>query len=169
MDQQDVAKQPRDGDSGGFRAVLAPNRSLSPRGFLILMTVIGTVSFISGMVFALRGAWPVLGFFGLDVLLVYVAFRLNYRSGRLREVVAIEDDKLVLSRISPAGRASSVALNPYWVRVVLEEGRHGVVDIKLVSHGRAYRVGAFLSEDEKRDFGLALSAALHAYRGGTRI
>ena len=60
-----------------FRAVLHPHRSLGPRGFLILMLAIGGISFVTGMVFLSMGAWPVFGFFGLDVLLVYVAFKLN--------------------------------------------------------------------------------------------
>lgn len=64
-----------------FRAVLTPHRSLSPRGFLILMSVLATVSFATGLLFASIGAWPVLGFFGLDVGIIYLAFRLNYRAG----------------------------------------------------------------------------------------
>ena len=54
---------------------------------IILMAVFGGVSFITGIAFLLKGAWPVFGFFGLDVALLYIAFRLNYRSGRLYETV----------------------------------------------------------------------------------
>jgi uncharacterized membrane protein len=72
-----------------FRALLTPHRSLGPAGFLILMAALGTASFITGIVFLLMGAWPVFGFFGLDVLLIYIAFRLNYRSGRLYETVEL--------------------------------------------------------------------------------
>ena len=55
--------------------MLTPHRSLSPTGFLIFMAVLGGISFVTGMVFLLAGAWPVFGFLGLDVLLVYWAFR----------------------------------------------------------------------------------------------
>ena len=63
---------------GAGRFVLYPHRSLTPRGFLILMTFISAVSFIAGMAFLLMGAWPVFGFFGLDVLLLYLAFNLDF-------------------------------------------------------------------------------------------
>ena len=66
-----------------FSALLTPHRSLGPTGFLILMACLGGLSFVSGIIFVSIGAWPVFGFFGLDVLLVYLAFRANYRSARL--------------------------------------------------------------------------------------
>ena len=64
-----------------FSAIITPHRSLSSTGFLIFMLCIGGISFAAGMVFLMLGAWPVFGFFGLDVALVYWAFRANYRSG----------------------------------------------------------------------------------------
>src|SRR5690606_40871520 len=51
-----------------FNAVLHPHRSLGPRGFLILMLAVGLVSFSAGVAFAVKGAWPIVGFFGLDAL-----------------------------------------------------------------------------------------------------
>ena len=63
-----------------FVARLTPHRSLSRAGFVLVMAVLGAISFAAGMVFLLIGAWPVFGFFGLDVLLVYCAFRANYRA-----------------------------------------------------------------------------------------
>ena len=69
--------------------MLTPHRSLGPTGFLILMAVLGGVSFAAGIVFLLVGAWPVFGFFGLDVLLIYCAFRLNYRAARAYEEVTV--------------------------------------------------------------------------------
>ncbi|HEY7298508.1 MAG TPA: DUF2244 domain-containing protein, partial [Xanthobacteraceae bacterium] len=68
-----------------FSAIITPHRSLGPTGFLVFMLVLGGASFASGMVFLMAGAWPVFGFFGLDVLLVYWAFRANYRSARAYE------------------------------------------------------------------------------------
>ena len=64
-----------------FSAVLTPHRSLSATGFVIVMALVGGVSFAAGIAFLLMGAWPVFGFFGLDVLLIYLAFRANYRAG----------------------------------------------------------------------------------------
>ena len=63
-----------------FSALLTPHRSLSPTGFLLFMVVLGGISFTTGIMFLLAGAWPVFGFFGLDVIAVYIAFRANYRA-----------------------------------------------------------------------------------------
>ena len=74
---------PTQAQPDSYQAVLTPHRSLGPRGFLILMSAVATVSFVAGFAFLLMGAWPVFGFFGLDVALVYLAFKLNYRAARL--------------------------------------------------------------------------------------
>jgi uncharacterized membrane protein len=156
MSQNDDAKQ----EQGAFRAILHPHRSLGPTGFLILMSAIGGVSFVTGMVFLAMGAWPVFGFFGLDVALVYIAFRLNYRSGRLYEMVELTPEALTVTRVHPSGKRESFDFNPYWVRVRLAEGPHGRTDLRLASHGRELAFGRFLTDDERRDFSDALSGAL---------
>jgi uncharacterized membrane protein len=153
-----------------FSAVLTPHRSLSPTGFLIFMLVLGGVSFVSGLSFLLAGAWPVFGFFGLDVLLVYWAFRANYRSAKAYETVTVTPSELTLRKVSHHGRISEWTLNPLWVRLdrdVHEE--FGIERLFLVSHGRRLPIAGFLGPDEKESFALALSAALgQARRGPTR-
>jgi uncharacterized membrane protein len=149
-----------------FRAVLHPHRSLGPTGFLILMLAIGAASFVTGMVFLLMGAWPVFGFFGLDVALVYFAFRLNYRSGRLHELIELTPALLTVTRVHPSGKRESFDFNPYWVRVNLTEDRQGRTDLRLASHGSELSFGRFLTDDERRDFSLALTGALSAARAG---
>jgi uncharacterized membrane protein len=148
------------GSNGTFRAVLYPHRSLGPRGFLVLMLAIGGVSFVTGMMFLLKGAWPVFGFFGLDVALVYAAFRLNYRSGRLYETVELTPQALTITRVHPSGAQESFDFNPYWVRVRLAEGRQGRTDLRITSHGREFAFARFLTDDERRDLSNALSGAL---------
>src|SRR5262245_7349923 len=88
-----------------FRAVLHSHRSLGPKGFLILMLALGAVSFVTGVVFLSMGAWPVTGFFGLDVLLVYLAFKLNYRAARAYELVELTPAALRLTQVAPSGRS----------------------------------------------------------------
>src|SRR3546814_15431204 len=58
-----------------FDAELRPHRSLSPRGFLLLMASVCAFSFAGGLAFYLAGAWPVIGFLGADVLLISPAFK----------------------------------------------------------------------------------------------
>lgn len=144
----------------GFHAVLTPYRSLGPRGFLVLMVALGSVSFVAGMVFLLAGAWPVMGFFGLDVLLVYIAFRLNYRSGRLYETVELTPALLTVTRVHPSGRRESFDCNPYWARVNLREWPDGRTALSIAAQGREHAFGRFLTDDERRDFASALKDAL---------
>jgi uncharacterized membrane protein len=153
-----------------FSAVLTPHRSLSRKGFLILMTVLGLISFTTGTVFLLAGAWPVFGFCGLDVLLIYAAFRLSYRRAKAYEQVTVTPSELTVRQVSHHGRISEWTLNPLWVkldRVVHAE--FGIERLFLVSHGRRLAIAGFLGPQEKESFALALSAALgEAKRGPTR-
>jgi uncharacterized membrane protein len=153
-----------------FSAVLTPHRSLSRKGFVALMLVLGVISFATGMVFLLAGAWPVLGFCGLDVLLIYWAFQVSYRRARAYEQVTVTASELTVRKVSHRGRISEWTLNPLWVkldRVVHAE--FGIERLFLVSRGRRIAIAGFLGPQEKESFALALSAALgEAKRGPTR-
>ena len=153
-----------------FSAVITPHRSLTPRGFLIFMLCLGGLSFASGMTFVLIGAWPVFGFFGLDVLLIYLAFRANYRSARAYEEVTVTACELTVRQVSHRGSVREWTLNPLWVRldrIVHEE--FGIERLFLVAHGRRLPIAGFLAPHEKASFARALSTALgEAKRGPTR-
>ena len=153
-----------------FSAIITPHRSLTPRGFLIFMLCIGALSFIAGMSFLLRGAWPVFGFCGLDVLLVYWAFRANFRAARAYEEVTVTATELTVRKVSHRGGVREWTLNPLWVRIeriVHEE--FGIERLFLVSHGRRLAIAGFLGPAEKASFALALSNALgEAKRGPTQ-
>ena len=153
-----------------FSAVITPHRSLGPKGFVIFMLCLGGLSFVSGVAFVAMGAWPVCGFFGLDVLLVYLAFRANYRSARAYEEVTVTASELKVRQVGHRGRVREWTLNPVWVkldRIVHEE--FGIERLFLVSRGRRLTIGQALSPDEKKDFASALSAAIgEAKRGPTR-
>jgi uncharacterized membrane protein len=153
-----------------FSAVITPHRSLGPTGFLIFMCILGGMSFVSGMVFLMAGAWPIFGFFGLDVLLVYWAFRANYRSARAYEEVTVTPSELTLRKVSYRGRVRQWTLNPVWVRLDRDvDEEFGVERLWLVSHGRKLALASCLSPLEKQEFAHALAAALgEARRGPTR-
>lgn len=146
-------------------AVLHPHRSLGPRGFQILMGIICAVSFVAGMAFVSMGAWPVFGFFGLDVAAIYVAFRLNYRSGRLVEQVRVFDDSLEIECRRPGKPPQSWRFNPYWAQVVLQPDRYGTDQLVVRSHGVWLVLGHFLLPEERAEFAAALRDALARARG----
>lgn len=152
-----------------FRAVLTPHRSLGPKGFLLLMTLFGAVCFATGMVFYLLGAWPVLGFLGLDVLLLYVAFKLNYRAGRASETIEIGPRALTLTRVHPSGRRETFQCSPYYARVHFHEWPDGRTTLDIAAKGDRMALARFLNDAERRDLADALEAALLAARGGPRI
>lgn len=150
-----------------FSAILTPNRSLSAPGFVIVMTLVGSVSFVSGMVFLLMGAWPVFGFFGLDVLLIYLAFRANYRASEAYEQISVTPTELHVRKVSHRGRVSEWRLNPVWVRIDRDvHPEFGIERLFLISHGRKLPVATFLGADDKESFAAALNMALAEARRG---
>jgi uncharacterized membrane protein len=139
---------------------LYPHRSLSPRGFTILMVAISAVSFCAGLVFFLKGAWPIFGFFGLDVALIYWAFKASYRSARAYEIIRLTPRQLTVERVSPSGKSRRWSFQPYWLRVVLEERTGRTSRLTLQSHGREFEVGDFLTTEERGEVATALRHAL---------
>lgn len=130
------------------------------------MSAIGIISFVAGMAFLMIGAWPVFGFFGLDAILIYLAFRANYRDARASEFVELDHRQLTLTRYDPKGREVSFNLNPYWVRVLLTEHTSGQTRLALTSHGQQIEFGKFLNNDERREFARVLQDHLAAVRHG---
>ena len=150
-----------------FSALLTPHRSLNRTGFLVLMAFLSMVSFAAGLAFLLMGAWPVLGFFALDVLAIYWAFRVNFLRARATEQISVTPSELRVRRVSHRGHVVEWVLNPLWVQ--LDQKTHaefGIEKLYLVSKGRRVSIASFLGPDEKASFAKALLAALQAARRG---
>jgi uncharacterized membrane protein len=150
-----------------FSALLTPHRSLNRTGFLVLMGFLSVVSFAAGVAFLMMGAWPVFGFFGLDILAVYWAFRINFRRALASEEILVTPSELRVRRVSHRGHVVEWVLNPLWVR--LDQKTHaefGIEKLYLVSKGRRISVASFLGADEKASFAKALTAALQAAKRG---
>jgi len=150
-----------------FSARLTPHRSLNRTGFLVLMALLSAVSFVAGVAFWMMGAWPVFGFFCLDVLVIYWAFRINFRRALATEDIVVTPSELRVRRVSHRGHAVEWVLNPLWVQ--FEQKSHaefGIERLYLVSRGRRVSVGSFLGPDEKASFAKALMAALQAAKRG---
>jgi uncharacterized membrane protein len=137
---------------------------------MILMLLFGGVSFTTGIMFLMIGAWPVFAFFGLDVLVFYFAFRLNNRAAAAYEQVTVSATEIKVRQVSHRGRVREWTLNPLWVR--LEKIVHedfGIERLLLVSRGRSLPIAGYLGPDEKASFAKALGEALgEARRGPTR-
>jgi uncharacterized membrane protein len=153
-----------------FSALLTPHRSLSNTGFLVVIGLIAGLSFMAGILFLLLGAWPVMPFLGLDVVLIYWAFRANYRAAAAYEEVTVTPSELHVKKVSARGKVAEWSLNPVWVRLERETHEEfGVMRLLLVSHGRKLSVGSFLGPNERESFAVALAAAIgEAKRGPAR-
>jgi uncharacterized membrane protein len=150
-----------------FSALLTPHRSLNRTGFLVLMAFISAISFAAGLAFLLKGAWPVFGFFGLDVLAIYWAFRINFRHASATEEILVTPSELRVRRVSHRGHAVEFVLNPLWVQLDQKiDAEFGIERLYLVSKGRRVSIASFLGPDEKASFAKALTAALQAARRG---
>lgn len=147
-----------------FAARLRPHRSLDRRGVSFLLGAVAIMSAAVSLPFWLMGAWPVVGFFGVDVLIVAIALRANMRAARAYEDISLSAIELEVAKVSARGARCEWRFNPVWVRLEKEEHEEfGMQRIALVSRGRELEIGAFLGPDAKasfaRDFGLALSEA----------
>ena len=148
-------------------ATLTPNRSLSPRGFFILMAVIAALNFAAGLFFFLMGAWPVVGFMGADVALIWWAFRVNFAAQARAERIEITPHELVLERLSQGRSLQIRRFLRRFVRVELEEdrARELVGGLYLRSLGSRTEIGRFLGAPEKKSLAAALRSALGSFTG----
>jgi uncharacterized membrane protein len=147
--------------------ILYPNPPLGRHGTVVLMALVLLVGGVLGAGFATLGAWPVSGFFGLDVVLVGAALLRVRRFARRAEIVRLDGDGLTLRRLGPDGTAESeIRLEPYWVQVVVDERRRHDPRVYLRAHGRTVPVATFLAPAERREVARELERALASLRAG---
>jgi uncharacterized membrane protein len=153
-----------------FKARLTPHRSLGRRGHLILFGFVFGVTLLVSIPFYILGALPVVGFFGLDALLLWLAFRVSNARARAFEEVIVTHIELLFRRVTWRGRLFEWRFNPLWVKLHREDDEEfGTQRIALVEGRRSVEMGAFLGPHEKADFAGALKAALLEARRGPRL
>jgi uncharacterized membrane protein len=145
-----------------WSVTLTPHRSLSREGFAVLMLIIVLINLVGGLLFMVSGAWPIAGFMGLDVLLIWWAFRQNFADAKCVERITIEQDLVTLQRLSAGGTEEKLEFNRRWLQVELEydAAREMVGRLLLVYRGALTEVGSFLGRDERQSLSKALRAAL---------
>ncbi len=148
--------------SPNWSVTLTPHRSLTREGFVALMSIIAFANFSVGLMFYVIGAWPVVGFLGLDVLLIWWAFRRNFADGKRTERISLSGDELTLSRIDRDGSERNIAFNRRWVKVELEfdQERELIGKLFLRSHGKSHEIASFLGAEERQSLAKALQRAL---------
>jgi uncharacterized membrane protein len=150
-----------------FAATLRPYRSLKVEGFRLMMVLVALASLVASIPFIVLGFWPVAGFYGLDILLLYFAFRANFAAAKAYEEVRVSPLEVSLKKVNPKGEAVEWRFNPIWTRVHRDEhAEFGLERLWLASRGQSVTVGRFLPRDEMARFGDRLAAALATARQG---
>lgn len=148
-----------------FAARLTPHRSLGPRGVRIVCAFAASLLLIPGLLFYALGAWPVVGFMGLDVAALYWALSWSLRDGRRYEQVTLWSDRLEVRQVSPHGVEQTESFNPFFVRLVVDRDfDERTTAIRLRARDREVVVGAFLNPDDKASFAQAFGTALRKAR-----
>ncbi|HEY0292545.1 MAG TPA: DUF2244 domain-containing protein [Hansschlegelia sp.] len=159
--------RPSDAETLVFQAEITPHRSLGRRGFLIVMLGFGGLSAFVSVPFYLLGAWPVLGFLGLDVLALWIAFRLSFAQARACEQVALTYVELLVRKITPRGRIAEWRFNPLWVKLETETDEDfGMTRLAIAQRQERLDLAGALSPPERAEFAEAFGSALAAARAG---
>jgi uncharacterized membrane protein len=145
-------------------ATITPNRSLSRRGFAVLIGALTMINLATATMFWIAGAWPVPVFLGLDVLAVWFAFHVSYRSARQLERVQVSAEEVRVLYETPRGGRTVWASPTAFTGVAVEEADEGRSRVRLSLSGRLLTVGAALSPKERVSFGRALEAAVSRAR-----
>ncbi|MBI4922219.1 MAG: DUF2244 domain-containing protein [Devosia nanyangense] len=148
-----------------FAATLTPHRSLTPRGKRVVIALVAALALVPGFVFYVAGAWPVVGFMGLDVLAIWAALTISMRSGRAYEVLTLWPGALELKRVDPKGQEDVLSFEPFNVRFVIDRDfNERVTGLWLKERERKVPLGAFLSTDEKLSLSKVFGSALRKAR-----
>jgi len=150
-----------------FSAVIRPHRSLSPEGFRLVMVLVCLTSLAASIPFLIMGFWPVAGFFGLDFLGLYIAFRVNYRQGRSFEVLELTPVRLLLRKVSHRGQVREWRFNPLWTRLDRQvDDEFGLQELALTSRGEHVVIAHDLSPLERESLAEAFGRALSEVKRG---
>jgi uncharacterized membrane protein len=133
-----------------LRIDLAPNCSLTPAGARIFFGSVCIFSLPVALFFVIQGLWPILPFWGLEMLLLGLALHASMRRRLYTQTVLISDARVSLVTRSRHGEAKQEFAR-HWAKVRLRSPRGGFHPSRLLieSHGRAIEVGRFLTEEER--------------------
>jgi uncharacterized membrane protein len=132
------------------RIELAPNCSLTPTGAKLFFVSICLFSLAFSLFFACLGFWPVLPFWGLEMLALGFCLHASMRRRRYTQTVTITDSQISLVTRSRRGEAKQEFAR-HWAKVRLRSPRTRLYPSRLMieSRGRAIEVGSFLTEEER--------------------
>ena len=147
-------------------AEIRPNRSLSQRGFVVLITVVTVLNCAAAAVFIAMGAYLIPVFLGLDLVAIVVAFLVSFAAAKQIERVLVTDRQVRVFRETPTWRKLMWESPTAFTRVTLLTEDDHAVDLRLALSGKEAQVAAALSPSERAEFAKALEDAIHRARRG---
>ena len=149
-----------------FAAELTPHRSLTPRGLRIVIALVIALAALPGLIFFSLGAWPVVGFMGLDVIAIAFALRTAMRREKRREQLTLWSDRLELVATDIKGVVAKSQFSPKTVRLVIDRDfNERTTALRLRTTKGETEIGAFLTQDDKSSLAKAFGTALRKARG----
>jgi uncharacterized membrane protein len=145
-----------------WSVTLTPHRSLGGPAFKVLMGAVIAINIIIALFFLKMGAWPVFPFLGLDVALLWFAFKVNTREADCSERIVIVGEDVRLVREARGTPSEELSFNRRWLKVKLEydEAREMVGRLFLVSRGQLTEIASFLGAEERESLAKALKDAI---------
>ena len=148
-----------------FSAKLTPHRSLGQRGFRVVIAIVAVAATVPAITFYSLGAWPIVGFMGLDVVLIAWAMWASLKDGKRFEQITLWRDQLELKQVDGAGKETLVRFNPSFVKLVVDRDfNERTTGLHLRTRDRDVVLGGFLNQDEKSSFAKAFGTALKRAR-----
>jgi uncharacterized membrane protein len=143
-----------------YSAVLRPHRSAGRKVARVVAGLVAGLLMVVGTGFLLAGAWPVLPFLGLEVVLLYAALRLNQHAGNAFEAINLTRHALTVRRVDHWGKQSDFSFSPDWLQVNLQPMPGHDNRLELRTHGRSLAIASFLLPHEREELALTLRRAL---------
>jgi len=145
-------------------ATLKPNPPMSAGALKLVVTGVAGVNLGFGLVLVLHGAWPVTPFMGADVALLAWALNAARVAARAFEQIRLTPLCLFVHRKPARGAESKIELNPYWVRVEMDDPPQRTSKLVLRTHGQSVQIARFLAPNERLSFAKTLRVALRRAR-----
>lgn len=141
-------------------AVLEPPRSLSPRGFSRVMVALASLSCLFSLGFIAIGAYPIVGFLGLEILLLWYLMKRHVEQRAARTHLRVTAERVDICRIASDGREKREWLPSYFARVVYDARLRGARALMIVAGDRSVQIGEHLSGDEQSSLASRIDVAL---------
>lgn len=143
-----------------FSAMLEPRRSASVRNLNVAVLIFALGSLPFCIMFLVMGAWPVVGFVGIDVLILLALLRFHHWAARAHETIHLTDESLTVERVNHWGQMRRWSFSPYWLRVTIEDVDAHRNRLEIRNRDQSLIIGNFLSTQEKIDLADALRQKL---------